>query len=52
MDETIEISEDEIREATVRDVLIDLRDFLDSVAPEELAGMKAAIEIIEANYPH
>jgi hypothetical protein len=44
--------EEDVRKATIRDILGDLKDFLtDGVPAEEKAGMKAAIEIIKANYP-
>lgn len=46
----VELDETKIRESNTEDILIDLADWLDSVEPGEVAGMKRAIAIIKANY--
>lgn len=43
---------DQIRIDAVRDILGDLRDFLKTATPEERAGMRMAIDVIETNYSH
>lgn len=42
--------EQDIRKATVRDILIELADFAKSCPTEERAGFKAAIEVIKNNF--
>lgn len=42
--------EDDARVHAIKDILIDLRDCLKTADADEKAGMRAAIEIIEANY--
>lgn len=50
--ELLDQAEQDIRKATVRDILIDLREGLKdkNCQPGEKAGLTAAIEIIETNY--
>lgn len=38
------------REATVQNILTDLRDFLSTATEAERAGYLAAIQVIESNY--
>lgn len=50
MTEDYEIEDVEIDEATVQDILVELRACLPTCPAAELAGLRAAIEIIESNY--
>jgi hypothetical protein len=46
----LEDIETDTRKSTVEDVLIELADWLTTVEPGEVAGMKRAIAIIKANF--
>lgn len=41
---------DKIRQDVIKDLLGDLEDFAKVAIPEERAGFRAAIEVIQANY--
>lgn len=46
----LESVETDVRKATVEDFLIDLRETLKVCKPDETAGLRVAIEILETNY--
>jgi hypothetical protein len=47
----LEEVEGDIRKRLIKDILADLRDFGKDAIENEKAGFRAAIEVIEANYP-